>query len=171
MGQLVIGRTDIFSFIYNQNYKKKQIYLPMEPALCSLQKSIKSFMLFTTSAIWTSHVKESSTRTLESQIDEDLHTFIHGLRKIIVLMFSSPKVFYLPIPDSSKHTCKHLTYLLENPKSFSDCNSKLFASWRPLVTTLTHNIKNVTWDHSSDQLSDIRDNTSPEINKKFILYG
>lgn len=36
----------------------------------------------------------------------------------------------------SKRAWRHRTYRLENPKSLSDCSSKLLASWRPAVTTL-----------------------------------
>lgn len=33
-------------------------------------------------------------------------------------------------------TCKHRTYLFENPKSFKDCNSTFFASWQLVWTIL-----------------------------------
>ena len=35
-----------------------------------------------------------------------------------------------------RDTCRHRTYRFEKPKSLSECDSKLFASWRPAAMTL-----------------------------------
>lgn len=47
-------------------------------------------------------------------------------------------------------TCKHRTYRLEKPKSFSDWSSRLLASWRPAATNLCNEEKiTVRWKQLS----------------------